>query len=70
MALPKPIRILAAATICIFVFLFLQLFRSEPGQMKMPESVPAGQKYQDWGHDPQLDRECSGRTKPEECDVC
>jgi mannosyltransferase len=58
MALPKPVRILAAVTICLFLFLFLQLFRAEPGQLKMPESAPTGKKFQEWEHDPQLDREC------------
>lgn len=56
MALPKPIRYVAALTICLFVF-FLQVFRSEPTQMNLPENVSAGSKVQAWDHDPQLDRE-------------
>jgi hypothetical protein len=59
MTLPRPIRILAAVTICIFLFLFFQVFQSESGQVKLPESPPVvGMKYQEWDHDPQLDRKC------------
>lgn len=60
MALPRAIRLLAAATICVFLFLFLQMLRAEPGAIRLPDSGHRGKesnnKLQKWDHDPQLDR--------------
>lgn len=59
MALPRAIRLLAAATICVFLFLFLQMLRAEPGAIRLPDSGHRGKesnnKLQKWDHDPQLD---------------
>lgn len=54
MALPKGMRVLAALTMCIFFYLFLQILRAPAGEMQMPEKVP-GSTLQEWDHDPQLD---------------
>ncbi|KAF2731902.1 alpha-1,2 mannosyltransferase KTR1 [Polyplosphaeria fusca] len=53
MALPKGMRLLAAATLCIFVYMLAQIFRT-PGEMHFPTTPPL-KKYQEWDHDPQLD---------------
>lgn len=59
MALPQSIRLLAALTLCIFFYMMLQLFRA-PEDLQMPghtpKKDPIAQKYQQWDHDPQLDR--------------
>jgi hypothetical protein len=59
MALPKSMRYLAGATICVFVFLFVQIFKS-PGSdtpIEFPSSkTPTTKENGDWDHDPQLDR--------------
>ncbi|KAF2111312.1 alpha-1,2 mannosyltransferase KTR1 [Lophiotrema nucula] len=57
MALPRSIRILAAITTCLSVYLLVQLLKT-PGEMQFPGAGGAagGQKYQGWDHDPQLDR--------------
>jgi mannosyltransferase len=58
MALPKSMRYLAGATVCIFLYLFLQILKT-PGSetpIEIPSKV-ATNKAGDWDHDPQLDRE-------------
>ena len=57
MALPKGMRYLAGATICIFIYLFVQILK--PGSetpIQIPSKLPIN-KLGDWDHDPQLDRE-------------
>lgn len=57
MALPKGVRYLAGATICVFLYLFVQILRT-PGSetpIQIPNKLPSNQ-LGDWDHDPQLDR--------------
>lgn len=56
MALPKSMRYLAAATLCIFVYLFLQLLATPDAALQLPASKPPTSKHGEWHHDPQLDR--------------
>jgi hypothetical protein len=58
MALPKSMRYLAGATVCIFVYLFVQILKTPSSEtpIKIPSKLPNG-KLGDWNHDPQLDRE-------------
>ena len=56
MALPKSMRYLAGATICVFLYLFVQILK--PGSetpIQIPSKLPTNQAG-DWDHDPQLDR--------------
>jgi hypothetical protein len=55
MALPKSMRYLAAATLCIFVYLFVQLLHSPQTELLIPNSKPSTQHVQG-DRDPQLDR--------------
>ncbi|KAF2646616.1 alpha-1,2 mannosyltransferase KTR1 [Massarina eburnea CBS 473.64] len=63
MALPKAMRILGAATFFVFLFLVLQVFRAEPGALKIPETgakegegkKESANKLDTWDHDPQAD---------------
>lgn len=56
MALPKSMRILAGATICVFVFLFFQILKApSAGELQVPNKVPLSKDGQ-WDHDPQQDR--------------
>lgn len=59
-------RYLAAATVCIFLFLFLQLLRSPPPQteIRVPSTKVALTKHGEWDHDPQLDRTTTLIPKP------
>lgn len=52
MGLPRPIRLLAAATMVLFLFLVLQIMRS-PTTVKLPGST--AHKYDDMIRDPNLD---------------
>ncbi|OTA31018.1 hypothetical protein BTJ68_08758 [Hortaea werneckii EXF-2000] len=52
MGLPRPIRLLAAATMVLFLFLVLQIMRS-PTSVKLPGST--AHKYDDMIRDPNLD---------------
>jgi mannosyltransferase len=56
MALPKSMRILAGATICVFLFLFVKILNAPPaGELQVPTKVPLSKDGQ-WDHDPQSDR--------------
>jgi mannosyltransferase len=58
MALPKPIRFLAAVTLCIFVFMFLQILRGPSDtNLNLPSTLSSlpSLKSGTW-RDPQLDR--------------
>lgn len=56
MALPKSMRILAGATICVFIFLFVKILNApSAGELQVPTKVPLAKDGQ-WDHDPQLDR--------------
>lgn len=56
MALPKSMRILAAATMCIFVFLFVKILNAPSlEELQVPAKVPPSKDGQ-WERDPQLDR--------------
>jgi mannosyltransferase len=57
MALPKGMRYLAGATLCVFLYLFVQILKT-PGSetpIQIPNKLPTN-KLGDWDHDPQLDR--------------
>jgi mannosyltransferase len=54
MAIPRPIRLLAAATMALFVFLVIQIMCS-PGSMQLPGSADKGVKIEDMTRDPNLD---------------
>jgi len=71
MALPKPMRYLAAVTLCIFVYLFAQIL-SKPGPegtLQVPDKsrlATDSKHWGDWDHDPQQDRKaaaCSASTR-------
>lgn len=50
-------RYLAGATICVFLYLFMQIMKtpgSEP-PIEIPNKLPDS-KLNNWDHDPQLDR--------------
>ncbi|KAF2497226.1 alpha-1,2 mannosyltransferase KTR1 [Lophium mytilinum] len=53
MALPKSIRILAAATLCIFFYMVVQIFKA-PESLEAPGTGKLG-KLDKWTKDPQLD---------------
>jgi hypothetical protein len=56
MALPKSMRILAGATICVFLFLFVKILNAPSGGgLQVPTKVPLSKDGQ-WDHDPQSDR--------------
>ena len=56
MALPKSMRILAGATICVFLFLFVKIMNApSAGELQVPTKVPLSKDGQ-WDHDPQEDR--------------
>ena len=61
MALPKSIRYLAGATLCVFAYLFVQILKGSGSEIelqfpnKLP-SAPGRKNFADWDHDPQLDR--------------
>ena len=62
MALPKSIRYLAGATVCVFLYLFVQILKGpgSEGVLQIPTRLPTttgGKNFADWDHDPQLDRE-------------
>lgn len=58
MALPKSMRYLAGATICVFVFLFIQILKAPTAdELQVPNRIPLS-KDGKWDHDPQLDRKC------------
>jgi mannosyltransferase len=48
-------RYLAAATICVLVFLFIQILKAPSGEVVIPNKVPLS-KDGNWDHDPQSDR--------------
>lgn len=52
MAFPKPIRVVLAATMILFIFLVLQIMR-HPGDVKVPGLT--GNKMEDMVRDPNLD---------------
>ncbi len=60
MALPRGMRYLAGATICMFLYLFTQILKS-PGseiEMQLPSKLPdrrPGIKLSDWNLPPQID---------------
>jgi mannosyltransferase len=58
MALPKSMRYLAGATFCIFVYLFVQILKTQSSEtpIEIPSKLPIN-KVGNWDHDPQLDRE-------------
>jgi mannosyltransferase len=58
MALPKSMRYLAAATLCIFVYLFVQLLHTSPTELHIPTGNPSASQHGqvDPDRDPQLDR--------------
>lgn len=57
MALPKSMRYLAAATLCIFVFIFVQLLNAPQTELRLPNSRAGAHHGKDVGdRDPQLDR--------------
>lgn len=56
MALPKSMRYLAGATLCIFLYLFVQLTHSPRTEIELPSSKPSLFKPGGGDHDPQLDR--------------
>jgi hypothetical protein len=67
MALPKSMRYLAAATLCIFVYLFVQLLHSPQTELLIPNSKPSTQHAQG-DRDPQLDRKrAPASTRPYSC---
>jgi len=55
MALPKSMRYLAAATLCIFLYLLVQLLASPHAEIQLPASKPSSLKPISKDHDPQLD---------------
>jgi mannosyltransferase len=64
MALPKSMRYLAAATLCIFVYLFVQLLHTPQADVRLPGSssrsrTPSLFKHGQADRDPQLDRKFS-----------
>lgn len=65
MALPKSMRYLAGATICVFIFVFVQLLRAPPaGGLQVPSKVPLS-KEGDWDES-QLDRKSALRPQYEQ----
>jgi mannosyltransferase len=56
MALPTSMRYLAAATVCILVYLFLQLVYAPQPEMQVPTSKLPGLKHGNADREPQLDR--------------
>jgi mannosyltransferase len=60
MALPKSMRYLAAATLCIFVYLFVQLLHTPQTSLRLPSSShdrPSSLfKHGQGDRDPQLER--------------
>jgi mannosyltransferase len=61
MALPKSMRYLAGATICVFVFLFVQILKApSAGELQVPSKVPLT-KDGKWS-DPQLERRFARKT--------
>jgi mannosyltransferase len=61
MALPKTIRLLAAITIVVLLYLIAQVYRA-PAELHVPDRTPPSVgsgtgKLQQWDHDPQADRE-------------
>lgn len=56
-------RVLAGATMCIFVFLFVKILNapSSAGELQVPTKVPLSKDGQ-WDHDPQLDRKYTLNT--------
>jgi mannosyltransferase len=59
MALPKSMRYLAAATLCIFVFLFVQLLHTPKTELLIPSGKPSASQHGQGDRDPQLDRMAS-----------
>jgi hypothetical protein len=59
-------RCLAAATLCLLVFLFVMIYRTPDELSYQPKVRPAeppqtagwDPKLKQWNHDPQLDRMC------------
>jgi mannosyltransferase len=65
MTLPRGMRYLAAATLCIFVYLFVQILHAPQAELRLPASgsnKPAGFQQGQRDHDPLLDR-----TMPPPC---
>jgi len=59
MAIPKAIRYLAGATVCLFVYLFLQILDAPQADVRLPTNkfpLPSLPKYGGADRDPQLDR--------------
>lgn len=55
MALPKSMRILAGATMCVFIFLFVKILNApSAGELQVPPKAPISKDGQ-WDRDPQLD---------------
>jgi hypothetical protein len=63
MALPKSMRYLAGATICVLVFLFVQILKAPAGEVVVPSKIPLS-KDGEWDHDPQSDRTCFPTLQP------
>lgn len=59
MAIPKPIRLLALATMVLFVFLLVQIMRN-PTVARLPEGHA---KLEDMVRDPNLDGMSRSRSK-------
>ena len=62
MAVPKPIRLMAAATMVLFLFLMVQIIR-KPGDIRPPGSE-SKEEMDKWGRDPNLDGTTSAFTSP------
>lgn len=62
MALPKSMRILAGATMCVFIFLFVKILNApSAGELQVPPKAPISKDGQ-WDRDPQLDRKSISAT--------
>jgi mannosyltransferase len=57
MALPKGMRYLAAATLCIFLYLFVQLLHTPHTEIQLLTTKPSVFRHGGEDRDPQLDRE-------------
>ena len=62
MAVPKPIRLMAAATMVLFLFLMVQIIR-KPGDIKPPGSE-SKEEMDKWSRDPNLDGMTSACALP------
>jgi hypothetical protein len=56
MAVPKAIRYLAGATVCLLVYLFLQMLDAPQTEIRLPSTKLPLLKHGEWDHDPQRER--------------